>query len=221
MNPEARRMAMVDRLSRTGVVRTEAVARALREVPRHTFLGHLPVAVAYEDRAVTVKRAGDGPAISSISQPTMVALMLEDLQVREGHQVLEVGAGTGYNAALLAILVGSAGSVVSVELEPDLAQSARRHLSEVGADYVEVVTGDGSLGHPARSPYDRIIVTAGARSVAPAWTQQLVEGGRMVVPIVDAHGKGSVIVFDKVGGELVSGHETLCGFVPIRHTPIG
>ncbi len=216
-DPVARRTAMVERLRRSGVVRTEPVERALRAVPRHLFLSQFPVKVAYADHAVPVKRSGGGSAISSASQPTMVASMLEDLAVEEGHHVLEVGTGTGYNAALLAILVGAAGRVVSVELEDDLAHSAERHLAEARVSGVEVVRGDGALGHAAGAPYDRVIVTAGARSVQEPWSEQLVAGGRLVVPIVDGHGVGSVVVFDKVDGRLVRGQETPCGFVLLRH----
>jgi protein-L-isoaspartate(D-aspartate) O-methyltransferase len=214
-DPAARRAAMVDRLRRSRVVRTERVERALRAVPRHVFLADMPLKVAYADHAVPVKRSG-GSAISSASQPTMVALMLEDLEVTDGHRVLEVGTGTGYNAALLALLVGPTGRVVSVELEEDLARSAEHHLEEAGAVGVEVVSGDGALGHPPGAPYDRVIVTAGAPFVQAEWADQLVEGGRLVVPIVDEHGVGSVVVFDKVGGHLRRGRETPCGFVLLR-----
>ena len=121
----ARRSAMVDRLRRSRVVQTEPVERALRAVPRHTFLPQMPLKVAYADHAVPVKHGGGGAAISSASQPTMVASMLEDLEVAQGHRVLEVGTGTGYNAALLSVLVGATGRVVSVELEDDLARQRR------------------------------------------------------------------------------------------------
>lgn len=215
----APRVAMVKRLKRSGVVRTESVERALREIPRHVFIAHVPVDAAYADHAVILKRAGDGTAISSASQPTMVAIMLEHLQVANGHRVLEVGTGSGYNAALLSVLVGATGSVVSVELEADLADHAENHLAAVGARRIEVVTGDGGHGYPPRSPYDRVIVTAGARAVEEPWKQQLVGGGRLVVPIVDERGIGSVVAFDKVGGDLVRGPETACGFLPMRHPP--
>lgn len=215
----ALRLAMVERLKRSRAIRTLPVERALRAVPRHVFVPHVPVEAAYEDRAVMVKRAGDGAPISSASQPTMVAVMLEHLQVADGHQVLEVGTGTGYNAALLSLLVGARGRVVSVELEADLAALATSRLTDVGADRVEIVTGDGGDGHPGGSPYDRVIVTAGAAAVEEPWKQQLVDGGRLVVPIVDSRGVGSVIAFDKVDGELVPGPGTPCRFLPLRDRP--
>lgn len=215
----ALRVAMVKRLKRSGVVKTVPVERALRAVPRHLFITHVPVDDAYADRAVMVKRAGDGRGLSSASQPTMVAAMLEDLKVVEGHRVLEVGTGTGYNAALLSNLVGADGSVVSVELELDLADSAAGRLIDIGARGVEIVRGDGGRGHPPRAPYDRVIVTAGAPAVAGPWKEQLRDGGRLVVPIVDDQGVGSVVVFDKVDGELVRRSETPCRFLPLRQRP--
>ncbi len=207
---------MVDRLQRAGAVRTAPVERTLRAIPRHLFLPGLPLKVAYADHAVPVKRGGGGDPISSASQPTMVASMLEDLRLAEGHRVLEVGTGTGYNAALLALLVGETGRVTSVELDDDLARAARDHLDLAQVRNVTVIVGDGALGHAPGAPYDRIIVTAGADEVKTAWAAQLVDGGRLVVPIVDEHGVGSVIVFDKVAGGMVRGRETPCGFVLLR-----
>ena len=191
----------------------------MKQVPRHRFVSHVDLATAYADRAVMVKHAHDGTAISSSSQPTMVAMMLEHLQIVPGHRVLEIGTGTGYNAALLSVLVGEHGSVVSVELEPDLAEQARRLIGEVVSYPVEVVVGDGQDGYPRRAPYDRIVVTAGASEVAEAWRQQLATGGRLVVPIVGRRGAGSVMVFDVVNGNLVRRAAIPCGFVPMRHVP--
>jgi len=217
--PERLRLRMVEELKQSGVLRTGSIERALLAVPRHAFLPDLPVEAAYENRAVMVKRAEDGTGLSSVSQPTIVALMLEALRVEAGHRVLDVGTGAGYNAAVLAELVGTAGHVVSIELEPDLAAQAARHLAAAGAGRVEVVTGDGAQGHPPRAPYDRVIVTAGATAVAPAWTAQLVDGGRLVVPICDADGVGSVMVFTKRDGELVGRDEGSCAFLPMRTEP--
>jgi protein-L-isoaspartate(D-aspartate) O-methyltransferase len=145
--------------------------------------------------------------------------MLEQLQVSHGHRVLEIGTGTGYDAALLAVLAGPDGCIVSVEVYPELAEHAAMILTEVGAGRVQVVTGNGEDGYPPRSPYDRVIVTAGAREVSRAWSEQLREGGRLVVPIVDETGVGSITVFDKVNGELVRRQQTPCGFLPMRSDP--
>jgi protein-L-isoaspartate(D-aspartate) O-methyltransferase len=113
----------------------------------------------------------------------MVAAMLEQLRPPEGGSVLEIGAGTGYNAALLSALVGASGRVVSIDIDPEVADEARSHLAEAGAANVEVICGDGAQGWAGRAPYDGIIVTAGASDLAPAWVSQLAPGGRLVMPL--------------------------------------
>ena len=213
------RAQMVARLIDAGVVVTASVAEALQHVPRHLFVPQVDAHGAYLDEAVMVKHADDGSPISSASQPTMVAIMLERLQVASGHRVLEVGTGTGYNAALLAALAGDDGYVVSVELERDLADAALRSLAGFGQHRIEVVIGDGREGCLRRAPYDRVIVTTGATRVAWSWRDQLASGGRLVVPLVNYSGAGSVVVFDKIDGGLVRVAEDPCGFLPIRDTP--
>jgi len=213
------RMRMVALLKDAGVLATPSIEKAMRQVPRHLFVSQVDVHCAYLDEAVTVKHADDGSSMSSASQPTMVATMLEHLQIASGDRVLEVGTGTGYNAALLSVLAGETGSVVSVELEPDLAEGAQRILAHVADHRVEVVTGDGQGGYRPRAPYDRVLVTTGAAEVADSWTEQLAAGGRLVVPIVEPHGVGSIVVFDKIAGELERGAESPCGFLPMRHAP--
>ncbi|MGH9079197.1 MAG: class I SAM-dependent methyltransferase [Acidimicrobiales bacterium] len=215
----AARLQMVRRLKQTGVVVDPAVEQAMLEVPRHRFVPHIDDRAAYRDEAVMVKHARNGVPISSLSQPTIVATMLERLQVSAGHRVLEVGTGTGYNAALLSVLVGEVGYVASIELEPDLAEQAARTLTGAGYDRVEVLVGDGRVGYPGRAPYDRVIVTTGARSVAEAWIGQLADAGRLVVPLVDHRGVGLIVVLEEVGGELVHSTGAPCGFIPLRHAP--
>ena len=143
----------------------------MAQIPRHLFVPQIDVYAAYLDQAVMVKHAKDGSAISSASQPMIVATMLEQLQVSPGHHVLEIGTGSGYNAALLGALCGSSGGVVTVELEPDLAERAAQILADLGYDQVQVVVGDGREGYSPQEPYDRFIVTAGASEVAIAWSE--------------------------------------------------
>jgi protein-L-isoaspartate(D-aspartate) O-methyltransferase len=207
---------MVSRLKAAGVVTSPAVEEAMATVPRHLFLAGESVGDAYRDEAVLVKYGADGAPISSASQPTMVASMLEALDVRPGHRVLEIGTGTGYNAALLALLTGEAGRVMSVELEEDLARRAQRAINAAIGPRVEVVIADGRMGYPAAAPFDRVVVTAGAGAVARAWAEQLAEGGRLLVPLVDARGVGAVIAYDKCGGRLVAGVRIPCSFLPLR-----
>jgi protein-L-isoaspartate(D-aspartate) O-methyltransferase len=186
------------------------------EVPRHLFVPQADIRESYADLPVIVQRAADETPISSASQPTMVAKMLEQLDVAPGDSVLEIGTGTGYNAALLASLAGHSGTVVTIEIEPQLVAKAAQTLTEVIAQHVEVITGDGKLGSPIHAPYHRIIVTAGALDVSAHWIAQLSDGGRLVVPLVDRLGIGSVVTFDKVGGELVRRAHTQCGFLVLR-----
>ena len=140
---------------------SDAVAAAMRTVERHLFVPNVSVEGAYRDDTVVTRRDGEGVATSSASAPWLVGLMLDQLEVGPGMRVLEIGGGTGYNAALIAELVGRRGTVTAVEIAPDVAEDARRALAEAGVTNVEVVCGDGEYGYPPNAPYDRIIVTAG------------------------------------------------------------
>src|SRR5690242_20229998 len=159
-----------------------AIEEAFRTVPRHLFLPGVPLGRAYADEAVAVQ-AVDGVTTSSASQPSMMAIMLGQLDLRPGHRVLEIGAGTGYNAALMARIVGPAGRVVAVDIDADLVEGAARHLADAGVDGVELVCGDGALGHPPGAPYDRIVLTVGSGDVRPEWVAQLAPGGRLLLPL--------------------------------------
>jgi len=218
VDPEPFREALVAFIDGLGTFRTPQVKDAFRTVPRHLFLPGVEITTAYAPKPVVTKRAGDGTAISSASSPNVVATMLEQFHVQPGHRVLEIGAATGINAALLAELVGPTGTVVTIELDDDLAAAARASLTATGYDQVEVICGDGALGHPTRAPYDRIIVTAGAWDLVSAWWQQLAVGGRLVVPL-RLHGSGLTrsIAFDLAEpGRMVSTSAAVCGFVPMR-----
>ena len=207
---------LVARLKASRAISSDRLERAFLEVPRHVFLPHVRTRIAYEDRAVVVKDDDHGVPLSSASQPTMVAEMLGQLCVEEGARVLEVGTGTGYDAALLLELVGASGSVVSVEIDGDLAEAARENLDRSGHGRVEVVIGDGRLGYAPRAPYDRIIVTGGAHEIAEAWRDQLADGGRLVVPLVDAWGLGVSVAFEKCGSQLLRQDEVPCAFIVLR-----
>jgi protein-L-isoaspartate(D-aspartate) O-methyltransferase len=178
---EAANAALVRALLERGVLRTPRIADAFRRVPRHHFLPGLALEAVYADQAIAL-RYERGIAISASSQPAMMAEMLELLQPMPGERVLEIGTGSGYNAALLATLVGDDGRVVSVELDPELADGARVHLATAGIEQVRVVSGDGSAGAPDDAPFDALEATVGVADLPAAWHAQLREGGRLVAP---------------------------------------
>ena len=189
-SPEALRAEMVDRIvaNRQAIAGldplSERVLDTMRSLPRHLFVPDADLIEAYAEEAVITKRAADGAALSCASVPGVVAMMLDQLDVRPGDHILEVGAGTGYNAALMAELAGPTGQVTTVDIDPEVTARARQALEAAGYERVQVVTGDGQLGAPERAPFQRLIVTVGFRGICRrAWWRQLAQGGRMVVPL--------------------------------------
>jgi protein-L-isoaspartate(D-aspartate) O-methyltransferase len=215
------RHALVGQLADRGIVRSGAVEQALRAVPRHLFVPAVPVQQAYADEPVATKHDADGVSISAASQPTMVAIMLEQLKVRPGQRILEIGAGTGYNAALLAHLTGRRGQVTTIDVDRDLTDGARDMLAAAGYANVHVILGDGALGYPADAPYDRIIATVGVWDLPSAWLAQLTPGGRLVVPL---RLRGSVtrsVAFERDGAWWRGVSSVGCGFMPLRASIAG
>jgi protein-L-isoaspartate(D-aspartate) O-methyltransferase len=205
---------MVGRLRGAGFIRSGPVGAAMGVVPRELFVPDVPIERAYANEAVVTHRDAAGVAVSSASAPGVVASMLEDLDVRSGQRVLEIGAGTGYNAALLAHLVGPAGVVTTVEIDDVVAETARERL-DAGYRQVSVICGDGEFGYRDHAPYDRITVTAGAWDVPPAWSDQLAPGGRLLVPL-RMRGLTRTIAFERQDGYLRSRSVHECGFIPMR-----
>ncbi|MCL2586369.1 MAG: hypothetical protein FWE35_28395 [Streptosporangiales bacterium] len=160
---------LADWIRGRGTFRTSQVEHAFRTVSRHQFLPGHSMEEAYSRKPVVTQRAADGTSTSSASSPNLVAGMLEQLQTAPGDTVLEIGAATGFNAALLACLTGPDGNVVTIEYDGDLAGQAAANLRRAGYPAVEVVTGDGALGHQPSAPYDRIIVTAEAADITNGW----------------------------------------------------
>jgi len=183
-----------------------AVLRALDEVPREHFVGHEFQGAAYADQALPIACG------QTISQPYVVAYMTERLDVRPEHKVLEVGTGSGYQAAVLSRL---AREVVTVERYRTLADTARARLVALGCQNVDVIVGDGFAGVPERAPFDWIIVTAAAEDVPKALTSQLAEGGVMLLPLGPHGGTQHLVKLTKTAGKLT--RETLLAvrFVPL------
>lgn len=208
----------VDALKAEGLVTEARVEAALRAVPRRWFLPGVPLEQVYRNEVVITKRQADGQAISSASQPGLVALMLEQLQVTPGQRILEVGAGTGYNAALLQHLVGLNGHVVTVDIDADIVAQAQRNLLAAKCAEVQVILGDGFAGYAPGAPYDRIILTAGAPDLAPAWLAQLRPGGRLLVPLALYGWLQLVTAFEQRAGAWVSQWILPTHFMMLRGT---
>ncbi len=211
---------MVTSVTASGRPVSDAVAAAMRAVPRHLFLPDLPPPMAYRNEAIVTRRDADGQPTSSSSQPTIMAYMLDQLGVTAGQRVLEIGAGTGYNAALLQQLVGAGGRVVTVDLDADVAREAAAHLAAAGCPEVIVVQADGAAGWPAGAPYDRIIATVGVSDLAPAWLVQLAPSGRIVVPL-DLRGSQRSVALEWDGACWQSRSVVPCGFMRMRGTLAG
>lgn len=212
--PEALRADMVDRIIKAGHARSGPVEAALRAVPRHRFVASSALEDAYADSVVITKRAGDGRALSCASEPTIVAMMLDQLDVRPGHRILEIGAGTGYNAALLAHLTGPSGEVTTIDIDAEVTAQARHSLDATGYHQVHVLTRDGTVGAQEYAPYDRIVFTVGAWDLPPACWDQLAPGGGLVVPL-RWRGQTRSVAFVRDRGRLQSDSLELCGFVPM------
>jgi protein-L-isoaspartate(D-aspartate) O-methyltransferase len=200
---------MVSRLQDSGYVRSERVAQAMLAVPRHIFLPDDMREQAYMDTPLHI---GEGQTISA---PHMVAIMAEALDLHPGHNVLEVGGGSGYHAAVMAELVRPGGKVYSMERLGILAKAAERNLKASGyGDRVEVVVGDGTKGLPEHAPYDRISVAAAAPHVPEPLKEQLAEGGRMLVP-VGGPWYQELIMVASIKNKFTTENLGGCAFVPL------
>ncbi|MDQ7840429.1 MAG: protein-L-isoaspartate(D-aspartate) O-methyltransferase [bacterium] len=204
---EARR-AMVETQIKARGVRGERVLRAMLTVPRHRFVPERHLRQAYNDHPLPI---GFG---QTISQPYIVALMSEEAAVRPGQRVLEIGTGSGYQAAILAELTDH-DRVYTVEIIEPLAQSAARGLRELGYGKVRTRNGDGYLGWPEAAPFDAILVTAAPDHVPPPLVRQLKEGGRMVVPVGPPGLVQTLWRITKEGGQLKFHSLGAVMFVPL------
>ena len=219
------RRELVQALREQGHLRDDRVAAAFEAVPRELFLAEHAqrhgLAAVYRDEPIVTRRDAAGTPLSSSSQPAIMARMLEMLGVRPGQRVLEIGAGTGYNAALLAHLVSEEGTVVSVDVDADTAVAARRALLTAGAG-ARVEVGDGARGWPPGAPYDAVIATASTEAVPRAWFDQLRPGGTLVVPLrlsTVVFWLQAVVAFRKGANGFVSTAATGGGFMALRPGP--
>jgi protein-L-isoaspartate(D-aspartate) O-methyltransferase len=224
------RRRLVAHLRRAGYVHERRVMEAFLTVPREVFLPQVlaksGLTAVYRDEAIVTRRDESSQApLSSSSQPAIMALMLEMLDVRDGHRVVEIGAGTGYNAALLAVLAGPSGVVVSLDIDPDTTAAAARALRSIESR-AQVLVADGTRGLPGlarhrRCRADRWIVTASTTAVPRAWHDQIAHGGRLVVPLRlsdEPDQLHAVSALVKVDDGFDSIAVTPGGFMPLRRT---
>jgi len=174
-----KRRRMVEKQLQARGIRDPQVLKAMGQVPREAFVPPDLAVDAYADGALPIGHE------QTISQPYIVALMIEALGLKGEERVLDIGTGSGYSAAVLAEI---AGEVIGIERQPELAEAARERLSRLGYETVDIITGDGSKGWPAKAPYDGILVAAGAPTVPEALRDQLADNGCLVLPVGDTPG---------------------------------
>lgn len=208
--------ALIGVMHKNGSLKNPAVEQAFREVPRHLFLPDEPLERAYQDIAIPIKKSHEGVPTSASSQPTIMAIMLEQLDLQPGMRVLEIGAGTGFNAALMANIVGETGSVVTIDIQPDLIEQARINLDRAGFGRVQAIAADGGEGYSPGAPYDRIILTASSWVITTAWREQLKDGGRIVLPLSLFNGPMQSTAFERREEQLIFLSSSPCGFMPLQ-----
>lgn len=211
---DGQRARMVDRLAEQVHPREETLS-AFRKVPRHLFLPDVDLDRVYNGSAIPTRYNEKGDPISSSSEVAIMALMLDALRLERGQRVLEIGAGTGYNAAILAELV-DVDNVVTVELDPEIAEEARAHLRAAGYDRLRVETVDGWMGWSDCAPYGRIELTAATSDISPHWLDQLEDGGILVAPLLLRPNAQALVAFRKRGETLESVSVFPGGFMALR-----
>jgi protein-L-isoaspartate(D-aspartate) O-methyltransferase len=202
----ADRRRLADQIARHTGIDDARLLEAFRRVPRHRFVPEPMRSKAHEDRALPIGKE------QTISQPSMIALMLDALQIRPEHHVLEVGAGSGYAAALLGEL---AAEVDAIEVLPELCTRAEQTLRELGVSNVHIHCRNGAYGLPERAPFDRILVSAGAQRVPPSLVGELAVGGRIAIPVGEK-AEQILMVGERVTGDRIEWESrTPCLFVPL------
>ncbi|MCD6248655.1 MAG: protein-L-isoaspartate O-methyltransferase [Hadesarchaea archaeon] len=207
---DSQREELVNRLIGWGYLRTPRIIEAFRKVPRHEFVPENLKDSAYLDQPLPI---GHGQTISA---PSMIAIMLEVLQLEPGQRVLEIGAGSGYNAALLAEIVGEEGEVYTIERLKELADFGRRNLEKTGYGEVKVILGDGTLGYEEKAPWDRILVTACAPKIPKPLIDQLKIGGKIAIPVGRHYMIQTLVLAEKTeSGKIKTQRHGGCSFVPL------
>jgi len=207
---EREREELIERLTKWGYLNKPEVVKAFRKVPRHEFVPENIRNYSYADQPLSI---GCGQTISA---PSMIAIMMESLDLAPGQRVLEIGAGSGYNAALVAEIVGRKGEVITVERIAELAEFAEGNLKKTGYGWIRVATGDGTKGYQEGAPWDRILVTACAPELPNPLIAQLKIGGKLGAPVGQHYMAQTWIVAEKQGEKKLKIQEYGgCSFVPL------
>ncbi len=203
------RKQMVNEQIKSRGITDKRVIAAMEKVERHRFVPQELTHLAYGDHPLSIGYE------QTISQPYVVAFMTEALKLKKTDRVLEIGTGSGYQAAILAEICDS---VFTIEIIPPLAQKAHKILSELGYNNIQVKTGDGYLGWPEKAPFDAIIVTCSPTKVPPALEEQLKEGGSMIIPVGDQMTGQYLYLIKKQNGKLIKQNVLPVRFVPMINT---
>lgn len=215
INPNNLRNRLVDELVEKGFIRSKKTEEAFRKVPRHLFLPGINLEEVYSDGSIITRKIGIEP-LSSSTAPSLMASMLEALHLEKGLRILEIGTGTGYNAALIAELIDDEQKVFSVDIDQETIQEARQNLVKAGYKGITVECVDGSNGLPEYAPYDRIIVTASVRNIPRSLIEQLKEGGIIVLPIWINGTQITPALKKQKDGNLIGLSTTIGGFMELR-----
>ncbi|MFP4005731.1 MAG: protein-L-isoaspartate(D-aspartate) O-methyltransferase [Candidatus Hadarchaeia archaeon] len=206
---EEKRKNLVESLENRGYLETEAVKDSFLKIPREEFIPSRVRDNAYVDRPLPIGRG------QTISAPSMIAIMLEALELDKGQRVLEIGTGSGYNAALIAEIVGAEGEVYTVERLESVAKVGRENLERTGYEWVEVIVGDGSKGYPEGAPWDRILVTACSPELPEPLIEQLDIDGVLAAPVGRHHMAQKLTLAKESGGKVEVEKGVGCAFVPL------
>lgn len=215
-DPASLRESLAQRLVDSGHLRSRTVIDAFRATDRHAFLPGVDLEAAYKEDAVPIKHDEHGEMISCISAPSIVATQLEQLGAQPGHKVLEAGAATGYNAALLGKIVSPGGQVWTLDVDQDLVTGASKNLARAGVDNATATLADGAAGLPEHAPYDRIIFTVGAGDVPVKILDQLAPGGRLVLPMRIRGSISRSFAFEREGSTWKTVSCEMATFIPLR-----
>jgi len=212
---------LIDVLDERGLLTEPRVRAAFAAVPRNQFLPNVPLEDVFADKTIPVRLDDQGNATCSATMPSMLAFMLQELDLQPGHNLLEIGTGTGYTVALMRHLLGKTGRITSLEIERDIAEHAEDNLRRANVTGYNIVVVDGAEGYAPRAQYDRIMVTAGIWDMPTPWIRQLKPDGRIVAPVwIDGLQVAAAFTLDE-DGTLYSDTMTPSTFVYIRGVAAG